>query len=62
MFGPFIHTYKFDEAVADGVVLDLLYEARDIDQQLTSSKKVDEWFDAHTRGLTNIVKSQLKQK
>ncbi len=42
VFGPFIHTYKFDEAVADGVVLDLLYEARDIDQQLTSSKKVDE--------------------
>ncbi|WP_279378869.1 hypothetical protein [Psychrobacter sp. JCM 18903] len=62
VFGPFIHTYKFDEAVADGVVLDLLYEARDIDQQLTSSKKVDEWFDAHTRGLTNIAKSQLKQK
>lgn len=62
VFGPFIHTYKFDEAFADGVVLDLLYEARDIDQQLTSSKKVDEWFDAHTRGLTNIAKSQLKQK
>lgn len=34
MFGPFIHTYKFDEALADGVVLDLRYEARDIDQHL----------------------------
>lgn len=62
VFGPFIHTYKFDEAVADGVVLDLRYEARDIDQRLTSSKKVDAWFDANTRGLTNIAKSQLKQK
>ena len=35
-FGSFIHTYKFDEAVDDGVVLDLRYEARNIDQHLTS--------------------------
>ena len=35
-FGTFIHTYKFDEAVEDGVVLDLRYEARNIDQDLTS--------------------------
>ncbi|WP_230657529.1 type I restriction endonuclease subunit R [Psychrobacter sp. I-STPA10] len=62
VFGPFIHTYKFDEAVSDGVVLDLRYEARDIDQQLTSSKKVDAWFDAHTKNLSNIAKTQLKQK
>src|SRR5690606_35939610 len=34
VFGPYIHTYKFDEAVADGVVLDLRYEARDIDQHI----------------------------
>ena len=26
-FGPYIHTYKFDEGVQDGVVLDLRYEA-----------------------------------
>ena len=25
-FGPYIHTYKYDEAVSDGVVLDLRYE------------------------------------
>ncbi|HCT9737876.1 TPA: HsdR family type I site-specific deoxyribonuclease [Morganella morganii] len=62
VFGPYIHTYKFDEAVADGVVLDLRYEARDIDQYLTSEKKVDDWFDAKTRGLSNLAKTQLKQK
>jgi type I restriction enzyme R subunit len=62
VFGPYIHTYKFDEAVADGVVLDLRYEARDIDQNLTSQKKVDQWFDAKTRGLSNLAKMQLKQK
>lgn len=62
VFGPYIHTYKFDEAVADGVVLDLHYEARDIDQYLTSEKKVDDWFEAKTRGLSNLAKTQLKQK
>ncbi|MEY0217336.1 type I restriction endonuclease subunit R, partial [Providencia rettgeri] len=62
VFGPYIHTYKFDEAVADGVVLDLRYEARDIDQNVTSQKKIDEWFEAKTRGLSRLAKTQLKQK
>lgn len=62
VFGPYIHTYKFNEAVADGVVLDLRYEARDIDQYMTSEKKVDDWFEAKTRGLSNLAKTQLKQK
>ena len=39
-FGPYIHTYRYDEAVRDGVVLDLRYEARDIDQDLTSQAKL----------------------
>lgn len=62
VFGPYIHTYKFDEAVTDGVVLDLCYEARDIDQQLTSQKKIDQWFEAKTKGLSHLAKMQLKQK
>jgi type I restriction enzyme R subunit len=62
VFGPYIHTYKFNEAVNDGVVLDLRYEARDIDQHLTSEKKVDQWFEAKTKGLSNLAKVQLKQK
>ena len=61
-FGPYIHTYKFDEAVADGVVLDLRYEARDIDQYLKSQKKVDEWFEAKTLGLSSLAKSELKKR
>jgi type I restriction enzyme R subunit len=36
VFGTNIHTYKFHEAVEDGVVLDLKYEARNVPQQLTS--------------------------
>lgn len=62
VFGGYIHTYKFDEAVADGVILDLRYEARDIDQHITSQKKVDQWFEAKTRGLSELAKVQLKQK
>ncbi|MBA6411759.1 HsdR family type I site-specific deoxyribonuclease [Parahaliea sp. F7430] len=62
VFGSYIHTYKFDEAVEDGVVLDLRYEARDIDQHLTSPEKIDEWFDINTNGLTKTAKSQLKQR
>jgi len=62
IFGPYIHMYKFDEAVKDGVVLDLRYEARDIDQRITSQKKIDQWFEAKTKGLTNLAKAQLKQR
>lgn len=62
VFGPYIHTYKFDEAVRDGVVLDLRYEARDIDQNLTSPQKVDQWFEAKTKGLSDLARAQLKQK
>lgn len=62
IFGGYIHTYKFDEAVKDGVVLDLRYEARDIDQNITSQKKIDQWFEAKTKGLTDLARAQLKQK
>ncbi|MGI6525366.1 MAG: type I restriction endonuclease subunit R [Bdellovibrionota bacterium] len=61
IFGPYIHTYKFDEGVADGVVLDLRYEARDIDQDLSSKEKVDLWFENKTRGLTEQAQMRLKQ-
>jgi type I restriction enzyme, R subunit len=62
VFGGYIHTYKFDEAVRDGVVLDLRYEARDIDQRITSQAKIDQWFEAKTSGLTALAKAQLKQR
>ena len=61
-FGPYIHTYKYDEAVDDNVVLDLRYEARDIDQSITSEKKIDRWFDAKTKGLSDLARAQLRQK
>lgn len=62
IFGSYIHTYKFNDAVKDGVVLDLRYEARDIDQYLTSPQKIDEWFELQTKDLTDIAKAQLKAR
>lgn len=62
VFGSYIHTYQYDEAVRDGVVLDLAYEARDIDQKLTSPDRVDQWFEAKTRGLTDYARAQIKRR
>ena len=59
---PYIHTYKYDEAVDDEVVLDLRYEARDIDQNLTSEAKIDQWFNLKTKGLSDLARAQLRQK
>jgi type I restriction enzyme R subunit len=62
VFGGYIHTYKFSEAVADEVVLDLVYEARDIDQRLGSEAKIDAWFEAKTKGLNDWQKEELKKQ
>lgn len=62
VFGSYIHTYKFDEAVEDNVVLDLRYEARDIEQNITSQEKIDKWFESKTKGLTDYAKTRLKQR
>jgi len=61
-FGSFIHTYKFDEAVRDGAVLDLRYEARNIEQHLTSPAQVDKWFDLKTQGMTDLSRAELKKR
>lgn len=62
IFGRYIHTYKFNEAVTDGVVKDLVYEGRDIEQKLSSQDKVDAWFEAKTKGLNDFQKSELKKR
>lgn len=60
IFGGYIHTYKYNEAVRDGVVLDLRYEARDIPQDITSQDRIDQWFEAKTVGLSPRAKAKLK--
>ena len=62
VFGTYIHTYKFHQAVADKVVLDLKYEARDVPQRLTSQKRIDEWFEQKTRALNNFQKALVRKR
>src|SRR5207237_10462956 len=61
-FGTYIHTYKFHEAVADKVILDLKYEARDVPQRLTSRKAIDAWFEQKTKGLNNFQRAVLRKR
>ncbi len=62
VFGNYIHCYKFNEAVSDKVVLDLNYEARSVDQYVSSPTKLDEYFELKTQGLNDIAKAELKKK
>ena len=62
VFGTCIHTYKFHEGVADGVILDLKYEARDVPQRLTSQAAIDNWFEHKTRNLNNFQKAVLRKR
>lgn len=62
VFGTYIHSYKYNEAVRDGVVLDLRYEYRDIPQELSSHDRIDQWFDVKTKTLSPRAKARLKEK
>jgi type I restriction enzyme, R subunit len=62
VFGGYIHTYLMPEAVKDGVILDLAYEARDIDQHLSSPARVDDYFAEKTKGLNSWQQNELKKQ
>ncbi len=62
VFGNYIHCYKFNEAVSDKVVLDLNYEARSVDQYVSSPEKLDEYFELKTQNLNDTAKTELKKK
>ena len=60
--GKYIHTYKFNEAVDDGVVVDLCYESRNVNQYIGNEDKIDAWFEEKTEGLNEIAKEKLKER
>ena len=63
VFGPYIHTYRVQDAVRDGVVLELRYEARKVEQRLPKNAyKLDERFDAITGTANDYAKSLLKER
>ena len=62
VFGTYIHTYKFPEAVADKVILDLKYEARDVPQRITSPTAIEAYFERKTRNLNNFQRAVLRKR
>lgn len=61
IFGTYIHTYKFPEAVDDKVILDLKYEARDVPQRITSPAAIEAYFEKRTRALNNFQKAIVRK-
>lgn len=62
VFGTYIHTYKFPQAVADKVVLDLKYEAREVPQQLGSRERIEAYFAEKTKRLNNFQRAALRRR
>lgn len=60
-FGGLIDSYTIRQAVADGAVVPLLYEGRDVEQHVDRAA-IDRWFDIITRDLTTEQKRDLKKK
>lgn len=63
VFGGYIHTYLFKEAVEDGVILDLAYEARDVDQYISDQEAIDDWFKevVRSQNLNDWQEVELKK-
>lgn len=60
-FGGLIDSYTIRQAVADGAVVPLLYEGRDVEQHVDRAA-IDRWFDIITRDLTTEQRRDLKKK
>jgi len=60
-FGPIVHAYTMQRAVADGTVTPLLYEERQPVLDI-NRKAIDNWFEKITVGLSDKQKSDLKDK
>ena len=62
IFGTYIHTYKFHEGVADKVILDLKYEARDVPQRITSPQAIEDYFARKTKSLNSFQKAIIRKR
>ncbi|NLV96004.1 MAG: type I restriction endonuclease subunit R, partial [Desulfovibrionales bacterium] len=60
-FGPIVHAYTMQRAVADGTVTPLLYEERIPDLEV-NERAIDSWFERITEGLSEEQKADLKHK
>lgn len=62
VFGGYIHTYKVNEAEADGVILPITYEAFNVDQRLSSEDQVNKYFEAKAKGLNSWQRQELQKR
>lgn len=60
-FGGLIDAYAINQAVRDGAVVPLLYEARHVDMDQNKAA-IDTWFERYTEGLNTAQKADLKKK
>lgn len=63
-FGSYIHKYLHKQAVEDKVILDLQYEYRNVEQELTGKEKVDKKLEmlARSRDLTSEQQKQVEER
>jgi type I restriction enzyme R subunit len=59
-FGGLIDSYAIRQAVADGAVVPLLYEGRDVEQYV-DRQAIDRWFEIITQTLTAEQRTDLKK-
>lgn len=60
-FGGIVHSYRLQDAVADGAVVPILYEGRMV-QQSVDCNRIDEWLERTTRGLSKEQVADLKRR
>lgn len=61
-FGQFIHKYLHKEAVDDKVILDLQYEARDVEQEVHSKEKLDSILADMLKGVAEENQESIKSR
>ncbi len=61
-FGEFIHKYLHKEAVDDKVILDLEYEARDVEQAVSNKKALDEKKEHLLREAQEAYKTAIEDR
>lgn len=61
-FGSFIHKYLHKEAVGDKVILDLQYEARDVEQEVSNKQKLDRKLDELLQGVAKANQQAIKDR
>lgn len=61
-FGQFIHKYLHKEAVDDKVILDLQYEARDVEQAVTNKEKLDAKLAEMLSGVAETNRQSIEDR